>query len=123
MCSVNALTSSTNSAIDSARSDAEEWLVEVIKSIRLRVGLRVGLGVGLPLLAALGVLAVLLGRERRRSRKSRERADGALPGGGGKGVLGGSTRYDKVGAGHKMTGDDSINEMAAMQERRELGVA
>lgn len=38
-------------------------------------------------------------------------------------VVGGSTRYDKFGSWHEMTGGDRINEMAGMEERRELGVA
>jgi len=98
-------------------------VMSVCKEVNKAVGLRVGLGLGLPLLAALGALSLLLRRARRRSRKSRERADGALPGGGGKGVVGGPTRYDKVGSWHEMTGGDSINEMAGTGESRELGVA
>lgn len=78
--------SSEYTLIPVAQLMPEASVMSVCKEANKAVGLRVGLGLGLPLLTALGALSLLLRRARRRSRKSRERADGALPGGGGRWV-------------------------------------
>lgn len=85
-----------------------------------RVGLGVGLGVGVLLLAALGALAVLLGKERKCRRDLMKRADGVLSSGDGRGVGDGLIGYGKDGDWHEMPGRDRVNEMAGTEGRREL---
>lgn len=86
----------------------------------MRVGLGVGLGVGVPLLAALGAVAVLLGRERRSSGELRKQAGKMSSGGDEKAVDGGWSGHSNDDTRNEMPGGDRINEMAGTDGREEL---